>query len=189
MKNVANQCKEDLIINLVNLQHLYVLILIEALKIWLENYKVDYKAKDNSVSNNNELIEKSITKTKKELEKEKIKLNKVYDFLENGTYNKNEFLNRSKVIKCNIESLNNKLKEYKEILYKNSQIQNEKETIIHRLKNVIDLYYKLETAEDKNILLKSIVAKITYLKTEKDIKKDSDKNNCELHIYPKIHKV
>lgn len=61
--------------------------------------------------------------------------------------------------------------------------------MIPKLENVIDLYNKLETAEDKNILLRSILAKVTYLKTEKAIKKDSDLTNIELHIYPKTPKV
>ena len=68
-------------------------------------------------------------------------------------------------------------------------MQNQKEIIIPKLKNIIDLYYNLETAEDKNILLKSIISKVTYLKTEKAIKKDSDPTNFELHIYPKIYKA
>lgn len=50
------------------------------------------------------------------LEKENTKLNKIYDFLENGIYSKDEFINRSKSIKENIESLENKLKEYIELL-------------------------------------------------------------------------
>lgn len=54
---------------------------------------------------------------------------------------------------------------------------------------MIDLYYKLKAAEDKNILLKSIIAKITYLKTEKAIKKDSAPTNFELHIYSRISKL
>ena len=58
-----------------------------------------------------------------------------------------------------------------------------------KLENIIDLYHKLETAEDKNILLKTIIGKVTYLKTEKAIKKDSDPTNFELHIYPKIIKI
>ena len=61
--------------------------------------------------------------------------------------------------------------------------------MIPKLENVIHLYYKLESAEDKNILLKSILAKVTYLKTEKAIKKESDPTNFELHIYPKIPKI
>ena len=65
-------------------------------------------------------------------------------------------------------------------------MQNQKKTMIPKLENVIDLYFKLESAEDKNILLKSIIVKVTYLKTEKAIKKDSDPTNFELHIYPRI---
>ena len=160
--------------------------IIEALKIWLENYKVDYEVKDNSNTENNKIIEKSIAFTKKELEKENAKLNKIYDFLENGIYTKDEFIDRSKSIKDNIQSLESKLEEYNSILQKNDETQNEKETMIPKLENVIDFYDKLETAEDKNILLKSILSKVTYLKTEKAIKKDADPTNFELHIYPKI---
>lgn len=160
--------------------------IIEALKIWLENYKVDYEVKDNSNTENNKLIEKSIVSAKKELERENTKLDKIYDFLENGIYSKDEFINRSKTIKENIVNLESKLSEYNELLNKNTEIQNEKETMIPKLENVIDLYDKLKTAEDKNILLKSIIARVTYLKTEKAIKKNSDPTNFELHIYPKI---
>ncbi len=158
--------------------------IIEALKIWLENYKIDYDVKVDSNTESHQLIEKSITNTKKDLEREYTKLNKIYDFLENGIYNKNEFINRSKATKENIETLEKKLQEYNELISKKTQIQNEKETIIPKLENIIDLYYKLETAEDKNILLKSIVAKVTYLKTEK-----SKPIDFELHIYPKMPKT
>lgn len=163
--------------------------IIEALKIWLENYKVDYSRKNNLNSDNNKIIEKSISITKKELEKENTKLNKIYEFLENGIYNNDEFINRSKAIKDNIQCLESKLEEYNSILQKNLEIQNQKEIIIPKLENVIDLYYNLETAEDKNILLKSIISKVTYLKTKKAIKKDSDPTNFELHIFPKIAKL
>ena len=163
--------------------------IIESLKIWLENYKVDYDIKDNSNAENDVLIGKSIANTKKELEKENAKLDKIYDFLENGIYSKDEFINRSKSIKDNIQSLKIKLDEYNSLLQKNVEMQNKKDTAIPKLKNVIDLYDKLETAEDKNILLKSIIAKVTYLKTEKAIKKASSPTNFELHIYHKISKI
>ena len=150
---------------------------------------MDYEVKDNSNIENNKLIEKSIVSLKKELEKENAKLDKTYDFLENGIYNKEEFINRSKTIKDNIQNLERKLQEYNSLLQKNVEIQNQKETMIPKLKNVIDLYTKLETAEDKNILLKSIIAKVTYLKTEKAIKTDSDPSNFELNIYPKLSRI
>ena len=163
--------------------------IIDALKIWLKNYKVHYSEKNNLNSDNNKIIEKSINITKKELEKENTKLNKIYEFLENGIYNNDEFISRSKAIKDNIQCLESKLEEYNSLLQKNLEIQNQKEIIIPKLENIIDLYYNLETAEDKNIVLKSIISKITYLKTKKAIKKDSDPTNFELHIYPKIAKI
>ena len=46
----------------------------------------------------------------------------------------------------------------------------------------------IKTAENKNILLKSVISKVTYLKTEKNIRKNSSPTNFELHIYPKICK-
>lgn len=157
--------------------------------MWLENYRVNYEMKDNSKIESNKIIEQSIISTKKELEKGNIKLNKIYDFLENGIYSKDEFINRSKSIKEDIQSLEEKLKEYNELLTKSKEIQTQKEIVVPQIENVIDLYDRLETAEDKNILLKSIIAKLTYLKTEKAIKKDSDPTNFELHIYPKIPKI
>lgn len=163
--------------------------IIEALNIWLENYKINYNVKDTSYTDNNKIIEQSILSIKKELDKETSKLNKIYEFLECGIYSNDEFLNRSKSIKENIENLENKLNDYNQLLKQNIEIQNQKETMIPKFENVIDLYNKLETAEDKNILLKSILAKVTYLKTEKSIKKDSDPNNFELHIYPKLPKI
>ena len=163
--------------------------IIDALKIWLENYKVDYSRKNNLNSDNNKIIEKSIMVAKKELEKENAKLNKIYEFLENGIYNNDEFINRSKAIKDNIQCLESKLEEYNSILQKNLEIQNQKEIMIPKLENIIDLYYNLETAEDKNILLKSIISKVTYLKTEKAIKKNVSPTNFELHIFPKIAKL
>ncbi len=163
--------------------------IIEALKIWLENYKVDYDIEDNFNTDNNKIIEQSISFTKKELEKENAKLDKIYEFLENGIYNNNEFISRSKTIKDNIQCLESKLEAYYSLLQKKIEMQKQKEIISPRIENVIDLYYNLETAKDKNILLKSIISKVTYLKTEKAIKKDSDPTNFELHIYPKITKL
>ena len=55
------------------------------------------------------------------------------------------------------------------------------------VKNVLDIYDTLKSAEEKNALLKTVVKRIDYLKTEKAIKKDSDPENFILDIYPKIN--
>ena len=161
--------------------------IIKALKAWLINYKVNYEIKDNSTYND-KIIVQSITLAKKELEKENIKLNKIYEFLENDIYNKEEFIKRSKSTKDNIQNLEIQLEKYNNLLKKNIEAKNKKENSIPKLENIADLYDKLESAEDKNVFLKSIISKVTYLKTKKTIKKDSNPTTFELHIYTKIPK-
>ena len=69
------------------------------------------------------------------------------------------------------------------------KVDKEKTLVIPKIENVLDIYDKLESNEEKNKLLKSIIEKVTYLKNEKSIKKSSDPTNFEIHIYPKIPKL
>lgn len=162
--------------------------IIEALKIWLKNYKINYNMKNNFTFDRCKIIQYSISSTAQELQKAYLKLDKVYTLLENGIYSKDEFINRSKVIKNTIDILEKKSKKYNELLNICNKENIKKELIIPKLQNIIDLYYKLQSAEDKNILLKSIISKVIYSKDEKSIKNGSTPTNFELHIYPKISK-
>ena len=163
--------------------------IIESLKIWFKNYKINYADENNLNINSNEAIKNTILFMKEEIKKENNRLDRIYNFLENEIYSKEEFIKRSQVIKDNIKNLENKLKEYNYLLRKNAKTENNKNDKLYKIENIIDLYNKLEMAEDKNILLKNILAKVTYLKTKKAIKKDSDPTDFELHIYPKIPKM
>ena len=84
--------------------------IIESLKIWFKNYKVNYEVNYNLGADSSDLIKQAILETKRNLEKENAKLNKVYEFLENGIYSKAEFISRSKSIKETIENLEKKNK-------------------------------------------------------------------------------
>ena len=120
---------------------------------------------------------------------EKNKLNKVYELFEEDTYNKQEFSERSTSLKNNIDEINREITKISKAVNTQEEAEQNKEIIVPKIKNVIDIYSKLETNEQKNILLRSILEKVTYLKTEKAIKKDSNPSNFEIHIYPKIPKL
>ena len=155
---------------------------IEALQIYFQNYIIDYKVLENLKFSNNLILENNILELQKLLERENSKLNKIYELLENNIYSKEEFISRSKKIKNNIRNLENRLNEYNTTILKSDKERIE----IPKLKNIMELYKKLENAEEKNVLLKSLVFKITYLKREKSIKKTSDSTEFELNIFPKI---
>ena len=161
--------------------------IIESLKIWLKDYNVDYsklKRKKQIVSVLK--AEDILKQLKDKLICENEKLNKVYELFEEGTYNKQEFTKRSTFIKNNIKEIEKEIQQIDKVKNTQEEAEQNIDKIIPKIKNVIDIYSKLETSEQKNKLLKGIIEKVTYLKTEKAIKKESNPCNFEIHIYPKI---
>ena len=160
---------------------------IEALKIWLENYTIDCQklvSKSNStiLVNNKDLL----NQLEKSLEKERSKQSRIYDGFEDGIYDKQVFYERINISKEAVKKLEDNINSIKKCIKAQENAILESETIIPKITSVIDIYSKLESAEEKNTLLKTVLKKVVYIKNEKAIKKDSDPTNFELQIYPKL---
>ena len=162
---------------------------LDGLKKWLEQYRFDYQEHIAKVNHNKiEFIEKTIKSLEIEAKRENDKLLNIFNFLEDGTYTKEMFKERSEVILQNIEGINNSIEKYKTKL--SQEIADKgKEVLVPKLQNLIDVYYLLKTPEEKNDLLKTVLAQVTYLKTEKSIRKDSDPTNFTINLFPKINKA
>ena len=161
--------------------------IIDALRIWLKSYTIDYDELSKLKRSTKILTDKDLLQQlEKSLDKENKKLLKIYDLFEDNTYSKQEFEDRSINAKNNIKQLEDKIKPLKEKIEMQENAIEQRQTIIPKIENVIDIYDKLQTSEEKNMLLKTILEKVTYLKTEKAIKKISDPTNFEIHIYPKL---
>lgn len=159
--------------------------IIKILKEWLKEYKVNLSETEKELENKRiTTINETIKEMNEGLEKQRKILSKIYEFLEDGTYSKELFEERRRAIQDKIDSIKVNI-EYQE---KEIAIEKKRETdvkiIIPNIENVIDIYDTLESPEEKNLLLKTVVKKINYLKTEKAIKKNSDPENFELDIYP-----
>ena len=102
----------------------------------------------------------------KNLQKEESKQSKIYDLFEEGVYDEEEFSTRIKISKENINQLNLEIESMNEKVEKQSALISERELVVPKIKNVIDLYYKLNSGEEKNKLLKTILEKVVYIKTE-----------------------
>ena len=164
--------------------------IIEALKIWLKSYTVDLEKISKIKKSSKILTDRDILKQmENNLKKEQQRLTRIYETFEDGIYDADEFKERLSVCKVNILELENKIKPLKEsIRIQEAKIEQNK-NIVPKIENVIDIYDKLETEEEKNTLLKTILEKVTYIKTEKALKKTDEPTNFEIHIYPKIPKM
>lgn len=163
---------------------------LEGLKRWLEQYSFDIKEHIEKINHNKiESIEETILSLEAEVKKENDKLLSIFNFLEDGTYTKEMFKVRSEVVSQNVARINNSIEEYKAKLEQEKAVYKDKEVLLPKIANLLDVYDLLQTPEEKNDLLKSVLTQVTYLKTEKAIKKNSDPTNFTINLYPKINKV
>lgn len=155
--------------------------IFESLKILLDNYKLDLK-KSNKTSEISNLINNTnqqITQLNDELDKTNSQKNKLYDFLEQGIYDNDTFIERSQILAAKISDIKNKINELKN-LKENYETQLErKEKIIPNIEKVIELYPYADVYQ-KNKLLKSCIEKVEYYKDKGSRKKD----DFEITIFP-----
>lgn len=118
--------------------------------------------------NNSEIgeLENAISLVEKELTQTYNQKNKLHDFLEQGVYDINTFVERNKILEQKTKQLNSTAEKLKnEISQINNLNYNNK---IKQIEKVLELYYSLNN-NDKNNLLKTIIKSINYYK-EKDWK-------------------
>ncbi len=142
------------------------------LKKWLEHYKFDYQEYLDKINHNKiESIEKTITSLEQEAKKENDKLLSIFNFLEDGTYTKEMFKTRSEAVLQNLVRINNSIQNYKTKLSQEKIVDIKKKVLVPKIENVLDVYNLLKTAEEKNNLLKIMLARSYISKNRKSNKK------------------
>ena len=160
---------------------------INGLQAIINEYEIKQeKSTDNGIQTKTEAYrqEEAVCKAKKEVLQKQ--LTKVYEAYEQGIYDSEVFLERSSQIKADIADINEQIKRINTEITKAESLHRQQDLFIPKVKNVIDIYYDLPTAEEKNKLLKQVIEKITYLKENKLSLYKSGKDDIHITIYPKI---
>ncbi len=155
--------------------------LLQALEEWLKNYELEIKI--NAEENKNSLLQahkKQLELLEKELKELQIQKSRLHDLLEQGVYDVDTFIERSKIVTERIENVTNAI-EALENKIQEEEKKNDREKIIPAIKHVLDVYHQTNDVTQKNILLKSVLEKVEYLK-----EKDQREDNFTLIVYPKL---
>ncbi|WP_027399786.1 recombinase family protein [Anaerovorax odorimutans] len=155
--------------------------LINQLPLWLAHFKLQLEKNCSPATTSND-IEKSLTRANSELQQCINQIDSLHDFLEQGIYTTEIFLERSKKLSEKRKIINNKIDKLKEELSLKEKEGNEKD-IIPRIERVIELYDKLDDPADKNTLLKSAIEKVVYTKKEGG-KYSGKERSFSLEIFP-----
>ena len=165
--------------------HLYLVEerLVEALDLWLENYKIEIE-EDIEDDSEKELIGQSIKSLDGELELLNKQLNNLHDLLEQGVYTTNVFIERSNLIKTKTELISADKDKLKEQLNKSAS-KEDKRDAIPEFERIIDLYKSLKSPKEKNKLLKTILIKAEYTK-EVGGRWHGKPDDFKLKLYPRL---
>lgn len=156
---------------------------IEVLNLWLKDASLIIP-KSNLQK---EIKEKEhlLNSRKKILGQTKDRLDKIYYFFEIGTYDKSTFLTRTEKANEDIQKISIEIQNLQENINELKDLKLDEENFLPNLKHVLDNYSKTDDVVLKNMLLKSVIDKIYYLKEIQ-----GDKWNTapfELWILPKIN--
>lgn len=168
--------------------HLYLVEdkLLQALALWLENYKLKFDKEDQpDGSAEADLIKQAIENLGRELKTLEKQLNSLYDLLEQGVYSTDTFLERSTVINGKIATAKQDKEQLENQLKQSINKENGKKVIIPKVERVIGLYPHMDSPKQKNDLLKEVLEKVVYTK-EVGGRWHAAPDDFELALYPRL---
>jgi len=158
--------------------------LLQALESWLAKYRL--KLEDSPVQETSpevEVLKESIEHTASEIATTEKQIATLHDFLEQGIYSVEVFMERSKVLNERLAEMRNQKAALEEKLSRLQTRPAELASFIPRVERVIELYRALEDPAQKNELLKEVLEKAVYTKPRANRGKI---DAFELAIYPKL---
>ena len=148
----------------------------------LHDYELYVENHDDEIEREKQRIETEKNLILKEITRKESMINRCDEMLEEGIYSKEKYINRTKSLEKDLSALRESLKELESRSY--SDIENKKNAI-PIMSKVLEEYWNL-SATDKNKLLKSIIDKIEYTKTERNTRYNPDEVKFTLKIFLKI---
>ncbi len=151
---------------------------------YIMSYKLDLDKNKNNFTREKNTLKSVIKSLEQEKNKIKLQLNKLHDLLEQGIYDVNTFLERSKILNNNLNDINLKLDN---TYSKLNTIQKpvEMDNFINKLANLKENYTKEKDINAKNNLLKEVIDYAIYRK-DKNCRWHNNLEDFELIIYPKV---
>jgi DNA invertase Pin-like site-specific DNA recombinase/uncharacterized protein YqgQ len=157
--------------------------LIDELQAELSGFNYFLDNYEEELTSQRKALNAEINLIKKQLDKKEKMINKACEMLEEGIYSKEKFLERTAVLEKEKELLQANLSTLENSPISNQDMRAKKAIPI--LEKVLTHYWDLSPA-DKNALLKTIIDRVEYTKTQHNTRWNKELDNLELKIYLKI---
>ena len=160
---------------------------LEGLSQWLDGYKLKWNIPDEGTAANSVAVKKKAAeKCQKEIDVLLAQLGKTHDLLEQGIYDTDTFLRRSREITERLNAAQNRLSSLEKDVKHEILREESAANIIPNVERVLELYDTLPTAQAKNDLLKEVLEKVVYTKERSARCKGVHPDDFELALFPKL---
>lgn len=162
--------------------------LLEALQEWVNHYKMSWDDMPEETHSLLALKKQAYDTSIKELNTLTKQLDKTHDLLEQGVYDTDTFLSRSKSLSEKIAAAERNIQKLSADIQNERLRENNRKNLIPMAENLIDIYWQLPTATAKNEMLKEVLERVEYTKFQAGNRSGKGKDDFELILYPKLPK-
>ena len=163
--------------------------LLQALSSWLSDYRLEWS--DKLPAEEQALIDlkyKSLKKANTELETLRKQLDRTHDLLEQGVYDTDTFLARSRSLNEKIAAAEAGIEALTAEVYEEEKRAASRRSIVPKVEKLLEVYAELPSAQAKNEMLKEVLEKVEYTKNERS-GRSGPFDNFELILFPKLPPV
>ncbi len=161
--------------------------LLKSLQTYISVTKVNVKElKKQDNTSPSKVFESQKEKLDLEIAELKLKLKKIYGFVEDGTYNAVMFHERYNEVTEQLQIVQEKRNAINNLSQKETNKANNLVELIPMIENVVNIYHTLPTAQAKNNILKEVLIKVLYSKNKSGHFKGNNPRDFELQLYPKF---
>ena len=132
-----------------------------------------------------DLKSKSLRKAETELETLRRQLDRTHDLLEQGVYDTDTFLSRSRSLNERIASTEADIASLSAELVEDEKRAASRRNIVPKVEKLLEVYAELPSAQAKNEMLKEVLEKVSYTKLRRS-GRNGPFDNFELTLFPKL---
>lgn len=160
--------------------------IIEALGQCLADYQFNIDINNQKdIDLEYEINKDTISSYSKEISTLEKQLDSLHNLLEQGVYSTETFIERSKKITTRINSLKAETEKLNLEITKNNSTEKIQSDLVPKIEKLLDIYFTLDSASERNSLLKSIINHVTYTKSVGG-RWHAQPDDFELTLFPKI---
>lgn len=159
--------------------------IIDALRDWVNEYKLSWDDMPRETHSLLIVKEQAYNAAIKELNTLNKQLDKTHDLLEQGIYDTETFLIRSKSLSEKIAESEKNIAKLSTDINNKKLRENNRKNLIPKVENLIDIYWQLPNVSAKNNMLKEVLEKVEYTKLHTVGRSKTKKlDDFDLVLYP-----